>query len=67
MNRSYRIAMIAIMVSMALGALSQLDGFATGGDTISKILFASAIVVFISAALSLARAEKSVGKGEKSE
>jgi hypothetical protein len=67
MNRSYRIAPILLMVSMALIALSQLDGFAAGGDTLSKIFFVSAIVLFISAALSLALAQKSVGKGEKSE
>ena len=66
MNRSYRIVPILLMVGMALVALLQLDGFAAGGDTLSKIFFVSAIVLFFYAALDLARAEKSAGKGEKS-
>ena len=62
MNRSYRLVPILFMVSMALVALSQLDGFVAGGDTLSKVLFVSAVVLFVYAALALARAEKGAKK-----
>jgi hypothetical protein len=58
MNGSYRIVPIALMVSGVFLALSQLDGFAAGGHTASKVLVVIGIVIFVWAAMALARAEK---------
>jgi hypothetical protein len=60
MNRSYRIVPIALMVSGVFVALSQLDGFAAGGHTASKVLVVMGIVVFVWAATALVRAERDV-------
>jgi hypothetical protein len=67
MNRSYRIVPIGLMVSAASLALSQIDGFVAGGKTSSKVLVVVAIVMFVWAAVALARAERNAGRGEKRE
>jgi hypothetical protein len=57
MNRSYRIVPIGLMVTGVSIALSQLDGFAAGGDTVSKVLVVIGIAIFVWAAVALTRAE----------